>query len=382
MSQPVCIADYRDLARRRLPPILFDYIDGGSGSEQTLRRNSEAMQDVRLRQRVLVDVSKVKLETEVLGQPLSMPLMLGPVGLSGMYARRGEVQAARAAEAAGIVACLSSVSICGLKEVRAAVSKPIWYQLYMFKDRGFMREILDGAAAAGTTVLVLTVDVPTPGTRYREMRSGMVGNLPLWPRVKRAVGTSLYLDWLYDVMVMGRPHTFGNIASAVPGAAGPAGFWSWIKANLDTVTWADIDWLRDNWAGRIVIKGVQDVGDARQAAAVGVEGIIVSNHGGRQLDGALASIEALPAIADAVGDSTTVLMDGGVRSGQDVVRALALGAKACLIGRAWAYPLAARGGAGVAHALEILRSEMTTALALTGCTDVAAAGRDLLARLD
>ena len=379
MSNPACIADYRELARRRLPRILFDYIDGGSGEEQTLRRNVEAMQQVVLRQRVMLDVSKVSLRTELLGQSLSMPLILGPVGISGMYARRGEAQAARAAEDAGITSCLSTMSICSIEEVRAAVKTPPWFQLYMFKDRGYMRELLARVREQEVPVLVFTVDLQAPGTRYRDVRTGMTGQLAPWPRLKRALNGATRTDWLMDVMLGGRPHTFGNIVAAVPGAKGPAGFWIWVKQNFDpSVTWKDLDFVRENWPGPIVVKGVMDVDDARGAVSAGVDGIIVSNHGGRQLDGTLASIEALPAIAEAVGDKTAVLMDGGIRSGQDVVRALALGAKACLLGRAWAYPLAAAGGAGVSHALELFRSEIATAMQLTGCTDVAAAGRHML----
>ena len=381
MSNPVCIADYRELARRRLPRILFDYIEGGAGDEITLRRNVEAMQAVRLRQRVMRDISSISLRTELFGQTLSMPLVLGPVGISGMYARRGEAQAARAAEGAGITSCLSTMSICSLEEVRAAVQTPPWFQLYMFKDRGYMRALLARARHEGCPVLVFTADLQAPGIRYRDVRSGMTAPLPPWPRLKRAIDGAVHTDWLLDVMVSGRPHTFGNIVAAVPGAKGPSGFWTWVKQNFDlTVTWSDLAWVREQWPGPIVIKGILDVADARDAVAAGADGIIVSNHGGRQLDGALASVEALPAIAAAVGDRTTVLMDGGVRSGQDVVRALALGAKACLLGRAWALPLAARGGAGVSHALELFRSEITTAMSLTGCTDVAKAGPELLVR--
>ncbi|HTK34693.1 MAG TPA: L-lactate dehydrogenase [Caulobacteraceae bacterium] len=380
MSNPVCIADYRGLARRRLPRMLFDYIDGGSGDELTLRRNGEALQAIRLRQRVMRDVSSVSLSTELFGERFSMPLLLGPVGLSGLYARRGEVQAARAAEAAGVTSCLSTLSVCSIEEVAGAVTRKPWFQLYMFKDRGYMRELLARVGQAGSPVLVFTVDLVVPGTRYRELRSGMSGPLAAWPQVRRAVDGAIHTDWLIDVMLKGRPHTLGNIAAAVPEARGADGFWTWVRQNLDaSVTWDDLEWVRQHWKGPIVVKGVLDVEDARASVGVGVEGIVVSNHGGRQLDGTSASIEALPAIAAAAGDRTTVLMDGGVRSGQDVVKALALGARGCMLGRAWAYPLAARGGAGVAHALELLRGEIATALALTGCTDVKAAGHHMLA---
>jgi L-lactate dehydrogenase (cytochrome) len=380
MSNPACIADYRELARRRLPRILFDYIDGGSGDELTLRRNTEALQAIRLRQRVMHDVSSVNMATEMFGEKFSMPLVLAPVGLSGMYARRGEVQGARAAEAAGITSCLSTMSICAIEEVAGAVRRKPWFQLYMFKDRGYMAELLARVSEAGSPVLVFTVDLVTPGARYRDVRSGMNGALGPLQRVRRAFDGAIHTDWLLDVMLAGRPHSLGNIVAAVPDARGADSFWKWVRENFDTsVTWDDLAWVRQHWKGPIVVKGVLDTDDARAAVATGVEGIVVSNHGGRQLDGALSGIEALPAIADAVGDKTMIMMDGGVRSGQDVVKALALGAKACMLGRAWAYPLAARGQAGVAHALELFRGEIATAMALTGCTDVAAAGRHLLA---
>jgi len=379
MTLPACVADYRALAKRRLPRLLFDYIDGGAYAEITLRRNVEAFEAIRLRQRVMRDVSNICLATEVFGEALSMPVVLAPVGLSGMYARRGEVQAARAAEAAGITSCLSTVSICSLEEVGAGVTRPPWFQLYMIKDRAYMADLLAIAREGGTPVLVFTVDLPMPGSRYREVRSGMTGGLSTWGRIRRAFDAGRRPDWLLDVYLGGRPHTFGNLVKAVPDARDPSEFWVWVKRNFDTaVTWDDLAWVRKHWPGPIVVKGIMDVEDARSALASGADGLVVSNHGGRQLDGVPASVEALPAIAEAVGDKMTVLVDGGIRSGLDVVKALALGAKACLIGRAWAYPLAARGGTGVAHMLELLRQETITAMALTGCTDVHKAGRDLL----
>ena len=374
------VTDYRELARRRLPRLLFDYIDGGSYAEATLRRNVEDFEDLALRQRVLRDVSEISLATDLFGQPFSMPVMLAPVGMAGMYARRGEVQAAKAARAAGVPFCLSTVGVCDLDEVTTGAGVPPWFQLYMIRDRGYMAELLARAKGLGCPVLVFTVDLPVPGARYRDMRTGLFGGAPsLTSGLKRAWDGITHPDWLIDVQLGGTPHVFGNLAAAIPEAKGMAEFWPWVTKNFDpTLTWQDLDWIRAHWDGPIVIKGVLDPEDAREAVKVGADGIIVSNHGGRQLDGVLSGVRALPPIADAVGDDLTLLMDGGVRSGLDVVKALALGAKACLVGRPWAWALGARGEAGVAHVLQILRQEMTMSMALTGCTDVRQAGRDLL----
>jgi L-lactate dehydrogenase (cytochrome) len=375
------VADYRELARRRLPKVLFDYVDGGSYAESTLRANCEDFDKVRLRQRVLVDVSQVSTRTEVLGQELAMPVVLSPVGMAGMYARRGEVQAARAASKAGVPLCLSSMSICDVAEVTKGGGQPIWFQLYMLKDRGYMRELLQRAHALGSPVLAFTVDLPVPGARYRDARNGMNAPPSLGLGLQRAWDGVTHLPWVWDVWVNGRPHIFGNIAPAVPQAKSVEGFWPWVRGSMDNgLTWSHIDWIRENYPGKIILKGVQDVEDARQAARSGFDGLIVSNHGGRQLDGALSSISALPPIADAVGDDLTLFMDGGVRSGLDVLKATALGAKAVFLGRAWAYGLAARGEAGVSEVLSIMRGELATAMALTGCTDIRRAGRDLLVR--
>ncbi|RYF93328.1 MAG: L-lactate dehydrogenase [Caulobacteraceae bacterium] len=375
-----CVADYRELARRRLPRVLFDYIDGGSYGEVTLRRNVEDLEAIPLRQRVLRDISSINLATELFGQPMSMPLALAPIGMAGMYARRGEVQAARAARAAGVPMILSSVAVCDLAEVTAGAGAAPWFQLYMIRDRAYMAELLARAAALGSQVLVFTVDLPVPGARYRDYRSGLFGGNAAATFLRRGLDGALHPGWVQDVWLRGRPHSFGNIAAAIPDARGIMQFWPWVTRNFDpTLTWADLDWVRQHWKGPIVLKGILDPEDAREAAAHGVDGIVVSNHGGRQLDGVLSGARALPAIAEAVGDRTTVLMDGGVRSGLDVVKALALGAKGVLIGRAWAWALGARGEAGVAHVLAVLRQEMLMAMALTGCTDVKDADRTLLA---
>jgi len=374
---PVCVADYRLAARARLPKVLFDYIDGGSYAEETLAANVADLQRVKLRQRVLRDVSNLSMTSELFGQPFSMPLALSPIGLAGMYSRRGEAAAARAAKVAGVPFILSTVGVCAIDEVAKAATPP-WFQLYMLRDRGFVAEMMVRARAAGCPVLVFTVDLPVPGSRYRDARNGMTGNT-LAARLGEARDGLAHPGWLWDVWLNGRPHTPGNIAAVAPDLASLTQFWTWIGRNFDpSVTWKDIDWVREHWDGPLVIKGVLDAEDAREAARIGADGIVVSNHGGRQLDGVASGIAALPAAAEAVGDRVSVLMDGGVRSGLDVLRALALGAKACLIGRAWAFALGARGEEGVAHMLQIMKAELRVAMSLTGCVDVLDAGRDLV----
>ena len=360
--------DYRAAARRRLPRVLFDYIDGGAYAEHTLARNVDDLQAIVLQQRVMKDVAKIDMTLELFGQPLSAPILLAPVGLTGMYARRGEAQAARAAKAAGLPFCLSTVGLCAIDEVAKAAAPP-WFQLYVMKDRGHMRELLHQAKAAGCPVLVLTVDLQTPGTRYRDVRSGMTGRGGLAAKISQGFDGLTHPAWFWDVYLHGRPHRFGNLTSAIPAARSLTDFWNWIGANFDaSMTWKDLEMIREIWTGPIVIKGVLHVDDAREAVKCGADGIVVSNHGGRQLDGAISSIAALPAIADAVGDQTAVLMDGGVHSGLDVVKALSLGARACLIGRAWAFALGAGGEAKVTQTLARMKAELRTAMMLTGCT--------------
>ncbi len=376
MGRPV--ADLREAARRRLPRLLFDYIDGGAYDEVTIRRNREDLAHLALRQRVMTDISALSMGTELFGQALSMPLALAPVGFSGMYARRGEVQAARAAHAAGVPFCLSTLSICGLEEVVRDSGAPVWFQFYMLRDRGFCASLLQRAQAAGCPVLLMTVDLPIAGARYRDLRSGMSGPSGWRGQWMRLWQGATHPRWLWDVWARGRPHGFGNLPAEVA-AGGVGGFASWIKANFDpTVTWRDIEWVRRHWNGPLVIKGLLDRDDARAAMQAGVDGIVVSNHGGRQLDGVPSGIAALPAIVEEVAGRMPVLMDGGIRSGLDVLRALALGADACLAGKAWAYALGAGGQAGVAEMLGTLRAELEVAMSLTGCTDVRKAGRDLL----
>lgn len=365
------IDDYRTLARKRLPHFLFEYIDGGAFSETTLRNNSTDLQTIALRQRVLRDVSSVSTATTLFGKEYSMPLGLSPVGIAGLNARRGEVQAAQAAEEAGVPFCLSTVSACSIDEVRASVKNPFWFQLYMIKDRGFLREILARAKAAGTDTLLFTVDMPVPATRYRDMRSGLSSGSMLQRKITRARQVLTCPHWAWDVGLLGRPHTLGNISPVLGDNAGIDEFWSWLAKNFDpTVTWADVDRIRTEWDGKFVIKGILDPEDAKQAATLGADGIIVSNHGGRQLDGALSAIRALPKIADAAGNDLSIIMDSGIRSGLDVVRALALGANFVMIGRPWVYALAARQKKGVREVLEIFKNEMRVAMALSGCTSV------------
>lgn len=378
--QPASAGDYRELARRRLPRQFFDYIDGGAYAEATMQSNIDDLRSILLRQRVLRDVAHIDLRTEVLGQQLAMPLVLGPVGLAGLFARRGEVQAARAAQSAGVPFCESTVSICSIEEVRAAAGAPFWYQLYVMRDRGYARELLARAQAAGCPVLLFTVDLAVVGARYRDVRNGVSGASGMCGRLGRAWDLLSHPGWLRDVALGGRPLVFGNLRDALPDAHSLPAFRAWVDAQFDpSVTWRDLEWLRANWPGKIVVKGILDAEDARMAADMGFDGVVVSNHGGRQLDGVPSTISALPAVVDAVGDRVEVLMDGGIRSGLDVVKALALGARACIIGRAWAYALAARGGAGVSHVLDIMRKEMEVALALTACPDVCAASREILA---
>jgi len=374
-----CVADYRELARRRLPPFLFHYIDGGSYAETTLAANVADLERLALRQRVLRDVSRVDLSTTLLGQSMAMPVILAPVGLGGMNARRGERQAARAASAAGVPFTLSTVSLCPIEEVAAATRAPFWFQLYMVRDRAFMRDMLARAKAAGCTTLVFTVDLPTPGARYRDIHTSLSGAANWRGRLHRGWQAAMHPAWAWDVGLNGRPHTLGNLAGLLGKNSGIDDFMAWLGANFDpTVTWRDLDWIRAAWDGTFVIKGVLDPDDARLAAESGADGIVVSNHGGRQLDGALSAAAALPAIVETVGERLTVLADGGVRSGLDVVRLMALGAQGVMIGRPWAWALGARGEAGVAHVLKIIAAEMRTAMALTGVTRVDQIGRDLV----
>jgi L-lactate dehydrogenase (cytochrome) len=369
---------FREAAQKRLPRFIFEYIDGGSYDEHTLRRTVDDFKAVTLRQKVLRDVSNPQLGTRLFGRDMALPVALAPIGIAGFYRRRGETQAVRAAEAAGIPMVLSTMSCCPVEEVRAASAKSFWMQLYIIRDRGFMKDFLVRMEKAGIDTLFLTVDLAINGIRYRDRIGGLAGSQSLLKRPDRLLDILTHPAWAWDVGLMGRPLTIGNVAPAMPNGAGLKQFQAWVARNFDpSVTYKDITWLRQHWKGKLVLKGITDPGDAARAAEEGMDGIVVSNHGGRQLDGSLSSIAALPAVKDAVGGRMTVLLDGGVRSGLDVLRALALGADGVLLGRAWAYALAARGEAGVSQMLAILKEELEVAMALSGQSDVRALDSDL-----
>ena len=373
-------SDYRALAKRRLPRFLFEYIDGGSYDEVTLGRNVDDLRAVALRQRVLQDVSDIDISTRLFGQDMAMPVALAPVGLAGLNARRGEKQAVRAAEKAGVPFTLSTVAACSIDEVASAATKPFWFQLYIIRDRAFMRDLLQKAAAIGCSALVFTVDMPVAGTRYRDQRSGLGGSSGLIGAARRVLQGAVRPRWAWDVGLFGRPHTLGNVEPVLDGKSGIEDFFAWLGANFDpSISWDDLDFIRSEWKGPIIIKGILDPEDAKQAVQFGADGIVVSNHGGRQLDGVLSSARALPQIADAVAGQTTILADSGIRSGLDVVRMLALGADGVMIGRAWAYALGARGEAGVSHVLDLMAAEMRVAMALTGANRIADIDRSILA---
>ncbi|HRW37688.1 MAG: L-lactate dehydrogenase [Acidimicrobiales bacterium] len=376
---PASIRDHRERARRRIPRQLFDYIDGGAYEESTMRANEADLAAISLRQRVLRDVSSLSLRTTVLGQDLSMPVVLAPVGLAGMFAPRAEVLAARAAESARVAFFESTVSIAGIEEVRAAVGNPFWFQLYVMRDRAYAEDLMARATAAGCPVLVLTVDLAVVGARYRDTRNAMVGEVSALAKARRGLDLVSHPQWIRDVALGGKPHTFGNLEAAVPDARTPADFRAWVDDGFDpSVTWDDLAWVREHWKGKLVLKGVLDPDDARAAADAGVDGIVVSNHGGRQLDDVPSTVRALGPVADAVGDQLEVLVDGGIRSGLDVVKMVSLGAKACLIGRAWAWAVAGGGQAGVEHVLRTIREEMQVAMSLTGAPSIADLGPEVL----
>ncbi|MBB6578293.1 L-lactate dehydrogenase (cytochrome) [Comamonas odontotermitis] len=370
--------DYRAAAQKRLPPFLFHYLDGGAYAEKTLARNVGDLADVALRQRVLKDMSQLDTSIELFGEKFSIPVALAPVGLTGMFARRGEVQAAQAADRKGIPFTMSSVSVCPIEEVAPKLGRPMWFQLYVLKDRGFMKNALERAQAAGVSTLVFTVDMPVPGARYRDAHSGMSGPNAAMRRYLQAI---THPQWALDVGLLGRPHTLGNISTYKGQNVSLEDYMGYLGANFDpSISWSDLEWIRDFWKGPMLIKGILDPEDAKDAVRFGADGIIVSNHGGRQLDGVLSSARALPAIADAVKGQIKILADSGIRNGLDIVRLLALGADCTMIGRAFVYALAADGEAGVTHLLNLLEKEMRVAMTLTSVKNVAEITGDLLVR--
>ncbi|WP_438436300.1 FMN-dependent L-lactate dehydrogenase LldD [Klebsiella pneumoniae] len=373
-------SDYREAARRRLPRFLFDYIDGGAVAENTMNANAAELASVALRQRVLCGAGEPTLATTILDDAWAMPVALGPVGATGMYARRGEVQAARAASRAGIPYTLSTVSVCSIEEVASHASGALWSQLYVLKDRGYMRNALERAWAAGMKTLVFTVDMPIPGSRYRDNHSGMSGP---HATLRQYLQACTHPRWAMNVGLAGRPLSFGNIEAYTGHKMTMDDYMGFISNNFDpSIAWHDLEWIRDSWQGKLIIKGILDADDARNAVRLGADGIVVSNHGGRQLDGAIPTARALPRVVDAVGDDLTVLADSGVRSGVDVIRLLALGAKGVLLGRAYIYALAAAGEAGVAHLLRLFAEDMKVTMTLTGATSPSAISLDCLDRLE
>ena len=380
MKSMTCIEDLRQTARRKVPRAFFEYADGGSYAEQTLNANRADLERIKLRQKILVDVSKRSTRTTILGEPASLPLALAPIGMCGMQHGDGEILACRAAQEAGIPFCLSTMSICSIEDVAAAVDKPFWFQLYVMKDRGFVRALIERAAAARCSALVLTVDLQVLGQRHRDIRNGMTVP-PELHRLSNLVDIASKPAWAMSIL-RGRRRTFGNLVGHIRGMENVTALSQWTAGQFDaTLNWKDVEWIAAQWGGKLILKGILDVEDALIAAKSGAAALVVSNHGGRQLDGAPSSIAALPPIVEAVGSSIEVLFDGGVRSGQDVMRALALGARACLSGRAYIYGLGAGGQAGVARAIEIIRNELDVSMALTGVNSVAEIDRHVIAAM-
>jgi len=376
MTPATSISDLRDQARRRIPRAIFDYADGGAYGELTLAANRRDLDAIRLRQRVMIDASKREMGATIVGQTSTLPLAIAPTGLTGLFHANGEIHGARAAEAFGVPFCLSTMSICAIEDVRDATQKPFWFQLYVMRDRGFTRSLIERARAAECAALMVTLDLQVQGQRHRDIKNGL--SIPPRLTLKNALDIGAKPAWAAGVL-FGKRRTFGNLQNRPGGTSGLSTLSQWIAGQFDpAMTWKDIENIRQIWPGKLILKGVLDVEDARIAAATGADAIVVSNHGGRQLDSASSSISVLGEIAEAVGDRTEVLFDGGVQSGQDVLKALALGARACLIGKAFLYALAARGEAGVTEALNIIRRELSVSMALTGVSDVAQVDRRVL----
>jgi L-lactate dehydrogenase (cytochrome) len=372
-----CIEDLRHVARRKVPRAFFDYAEAGSYSQQTLRSNRQDLDRIKLRQRILVNVSQRDLGTTIIGEPARLPIALAPIGLCGMQRGDGEILACRAAQAAGIPFTLSTMSICSIEDVAQAVGKPFWFQLYVMRDRGFIRSLIERATAAKCSALVLTVDLQVLGQRHCDIRNGMT--VPPEVKLANLIDIASKPGWALSIL-RGRRRTFGNLAGHVRGMEDVTSLAQWTNSQFDpSLNWKDVEWVRSLWPGKLILKGILDVEDARTAAQTGANALVVSNHGGRQLDGAPSSISVLPKIADAVGSQIEVMFDGGIRSGQDLLRALALGARSCLIGRSYVYGLGAYGEAGVATAIEILAKELDVSMALTGVRNVREVSRGVIA---
>jgi L-lactate dehydrogenase (cytochrome) len=376
MAPILSIEDLRNLARRRVPRAIFDYADGGSYDERTIKRNAADLDAMTFRQRVMVDVSKISLATSFMGSPVSMPLAIGPVGLSGLFHGDGEILGARAAAAAGIPFCLSTMSICSIEDVRAATTQPFWFQQYLMRDRGFNQELIDRAAAAQCSALMLTLDLQVIGERRRDPRNGLT--IPPKLSLRNAWDVASKPSWALKVL-FGKRRTFGNLIGRIGGSSGINTLAEWTATQFDaSANWRDVEWVRGRWPGKLILKGVLDAQDALLGVAAGADAIVVSNHGGRQLDGASSSIAVLQEIVEAVAGRCEVMFDGGIRSGQDIAKALALGARGALIGKSYIFALAAAGEAGVSRAIEILRNELRVTLALTGTSNLGEVGPHIL----
>jgi L-lactate dehydrogenase (cytochrome) len=377
MATMTCIEDLRQHARRKVPKMFFDYVEAGSYAQETLRANCADLERIKLRQRVLVDVSRRDLTTSIIGETVPLPLALAPIGLAGMQHRNGEIAACRAAQAAGIPFTLSTMSVCSIEDVAEAVDRPFWFQLYVMKDRGFARSLIERAAAAKCSALMLTIDLPVLGQRHCDVRNGL--SVPPQIKIRNVLDIMTKPGWAFG-MLRAKRKTFGNLAGYARSGTDVKSLSSWIATQFDpTLSWKDVEWIRSLWPGKLILKGVLDVDDARLAAKTGASALVVSNHGGRQLDGAPSSISALPKIVDAVGGEIEVMFDGGVRSGQDIIRALALGARSCLIGRAYIYGLGALGERGVGRAIDFLRKELDVTMALCGVNNVREIGGHVIA---
>jgi L-lactate dehydrogenase (cytochrome) len=364
MRRYTCIDDLRQVAKRKVPRAFFEYADHGSYAQETLRANREDLCALKLRQRVLVDVSERDLSTTILGEPVPLPLALAPIGLCGMQHGDGEILACRAAQQIGIPFCLSTMSICSIEDVAEAVEKPFWFQVYVIRDRGFIRELIQRAIAAKCSALVLTLDLQVLGQRHCDIRNGMT--VPPEIKLGNLIDIATKPAWALSIL-RGKRKTFGNLAGHVQGMEDVNSLAAWTASQFDpTLNWKDVEWIRSLWPGKLILKGILDPEDAKLATKSGASAIVVSNHGGRQLDGAPSSISMLPRVVDKVGSDIEIMFDGGIRSGQDVLRALALGARSCLIGRAFLYGLGAAGQAGVARAVEIIANELDVTMALTG----------------